>query len=144
MAVMTLLITFLLLVVPAAAGILLIVLSRRGGLGYPSCGASQYNLSAIVGAVDRCPECGALFVEAGIQPPRGKRKPVLLWSGIALLLLPLTCFGFFTYQASQSAIRARAMAVQAQQQAAAAAQNAPPPQQASDSEPGATPQAESE
>jgi len=75
------------------SAVLLIVFSRGKGKSYPSCGKCGYDVSGSVGSVTRCPECGLEFTEAGIIPPGGKRNPIMLLGGIALLVLALGCFG---------------------------------------------------
>lgn len=119
---------FLLLILPIAIGIALILTSRRGGLGFPACGACQYDLSGTVGSSERCPECGALYVKVGILPPHGPKKTIRMWTGIAMLAVPLTCFGLAVIPlisyTNQAAMRARAAAAQAQQAALAAQQQA--------------------
>jgi hypothetical protein len=92
----------------------------------PHCGRCNYNLT---GAVDkRCPECGALFIEAGVKlgRPAGRGVPrrslivavallgVLLAGGLASTLMYRT--------ASIQAARARQAAAVAQQQAQIARQ----------------------
>jgi hypothetical protein len=57
-----------------AGGTILLITSRRRGLGYPACGACHYNLSGTIGSGTRCPECGADIADAGIVPSRGRRS----------------------------------------------------------------------
>lgn len=75
------------LVVPISIGIFLVVTGRRrGGDSDPKCGHCGYNLT---GATEnRCPECGRLFIDAGVVTvhPRGSR--VRFWIGVALIVLP--------------------------------------------------------
>ncbi len=78
---------------PLAAGILLVGLSRRGGLGYPACGGCKYDLSGSIGVATRCPECGADFANVGIVPPKGRRNRIMVWTGVVLIVVPLTCVG---------------------------------------------------
>ena len=117
-----LLMLLVVVIMPLAVGILLIVWSRRGGLGFPACGACHYNLSATVGTSTRCPECGALFTEVGILPPKGTRRPLMLWLGIGVILIPVllfgTMFGLMAFRSS-AASAAQKQAIMAQQQAAA-------------------------
>lgn len=59
---------------------------RRRGSGSPRCGQCGYNLTGAPS--NRCPECGLLFIEAGvlIRSPGWRRR----WRvGIALLVVPL-------------------------------------------------------
>lgn len=124
---------FLTLIVPLVGGIALIIKSRGRGLGFPSCGGCQYNLTGTIGAASRCPECGAEFVNVGIVPPNSQRNRPLFWIGVSLLLVPSTCVGLtlvsaMTYgraQQSAAAAQQQSMAAQQlqQQQAAAATQS---------------------
>lgn len=88
---------------PLVAGILLVGLSRRGGLGYPACGGCKYDLSGSIGVATRCPECGEDFANVGIVPPKGRRNRIMVWTGVVLLIIPLTWLGvglasaFLTY-----------------------------------------------
>jgi hypothetical protein len=112
----------LFVVLPLIAGAWLIVASRKKGLGFPACGGCQYDLSGTIGAATRCPECGAEFAVVGILAPGGARNRKLLWSGIVVLMIPITCTGFLAlsrFAASQRAAQARVNAVVAQQQQAA-------------------------
>jgi len=84
---------FVLVIVPLLAGLALILSSRRGGLGFPACGSCHYNLTATAGRSTTCPECGADILQVGIIPPRGQRNGRLLWSGVGLIVLALTCVG---------------------------------------------------
>lgn len=109
---------------PVVAGIILIIASRGRGLGYPACGVCKYDLSATIGAASRCPECGAEFAQVGILPPRGRRKPLLLWAGILLLMAPSSCVGIGLLRFSQQRMSQARQATIAAQQAAAGAQAA--------------------
>ena len=111
-------IVILVLLIPLLLGALLIILARRGGKGYPACGKCGYDVGGSVGTVTRCPECGSPFTEAGILPPRGKRNPIMLTSGIVLVVLVLGCVGTALTTALYSTRKAE------QQRAAAAAQAA--------------------
>jgi len=125
-------IALLVILIPLAIGIALVVKSRGKGLGYPACGTCRYDLSASVGTTDRCPECGLLFVTAGIVPPHGQRQPALLWMGVALLALSLGCAGtgLFASVLSQRAMQRARAAAAAQQQSQAAQQASHQDQQA--------------
>ena len=74
-------------------GVVMIVASKGKGLGYPSCGACQYDLSGTIGSERRCPECGADFAAAGIVPPKGKRNGGVLAIGIVMIVMSVSCFG---------------------------------------------------
>lgn len=113
---MVMLLIAILVVIPAAAGVVLISRSRRGGAPYPTCGRCAYDLSGSIGATIRCPECGSAFAEVGIVPPRRQRKPAMLWSGVGLLVV--ACIFSVGTMGAIMAVRA---AERAQAQAAAAA-----------------------
>ncbi len=77
------------------AGIYLIATSRRNLGPGPRCGHCNYNLTG--STANRCPECGRLFIEAGIvtNPVTSLRKRRRI--GIVLIVLPLTVtLGFVT------------------------------------------------
>lgn len=131
---------FLLIVLTCiGVGIYLIVTARRAlGNGDPRCGSCGYNLTG--SASNRCPECGVLFIEAGIVMQAVRTSRVRLWVGVGLLVgvVPLFCLGTGAVmtlrqveqarRAEAVAMQARAAAMQAQQQAQraqaqAAAQN---------------------
>lgn len=128
-------IVFLLIVLTCiGVGIYLIVTSRRavGGNG-PQCGSCGYNLTG--SASNRCPECGVLFIEAGVVMQVARSSRVRLWVGVGLLVgvVPLFCLGtgaLLTFRQPQAARQAQAAAMQARQQAQqaqaqAAGQNQP-------------------
>jgi hypothetical protein len=101
--------------VPLVAGAVVMILGLRRGPTTARCGRCRYDVSASVGGgSDRCPECGALFVEAGIIPPR-RRRPALVVIGAAMLLLALLSALTFASVATsqQAAERARAVQVEA-------------------------------
>ncbi len=108
----------LILVAALAGGVLLIVFSRRRGPDHPACGKCGYNVRASIGSGTRCPECGADFGQAGITPPRGKRKPFMIAAGLVLIVLAVGCFG-------SSLAFQRATIAQSQAARNAAAQKAP-------------------
>ena len=68
-------------------GIHLIATSRRSIGPGPHCGYCSYNLTG--STANRCPECGRLFIEAGIvtSPALSLRKRRLI--GIVLIVTPL-------------------------------------------------------
>ncbi len=114
MSIAGILLIALFIVVPAGVGVMLIWGSRRRGAPYPTCGKCAYDLSGTIGAATRCPECGSEFAEVGIVPPRGRRKPTLLWSGVGLVAVALT-FGTMIMMSVFMAVRAaRAAAFQQQ------------------------------
>lgn len=112
--------------VPLVAGGLLIAYSRKRGEKYPSCGGCGYDVTGTVGAATRCPECGQHFVAVGIVPPGGRRNKVMMWIGVAVLFIPVTCVGFgmvlSVFSAQRMAASQKQAAVLAQQQALAAQQ----------------------
>jgi len=113
------------LIVPLIGGIALIIKSRSKGLGFPSCGACQYDLTGTIGTAARCPECGAEFIKVGIVPPTSQRSRSLFWVGVSLLAVPLTCVGLTLAMAlvrGYQATSARQAATMAQQQSLAAQQ----------------------
>jgi hypothetical protein len=96
----------------------------------PRCGNCGYNLTGAPS--NRCPECGMLFIEAGIVTAQQAEPPPRRATGTMLLLaVGLTLFavlGVIFMEVSTSAARARAVAAQqaaaAQRQAQATAQRA--------------------
>ena len=82
-------------VVCLIVGIYLIAPSRRTVAG-PRCGHCNYNLTG--STANRCPECGRLFIEAGVvtNPVASLRKRRLI--GIVLIVAPLipVTLGFAT------------------------------------------------
>ena len=105
-------------VVCVVVGIYLIVTSRRSVGSGPRCGHCQYNLTG--STANRCPECGRLFIEAGIvtNPAASLRKRRRI--GILLIVLPLVpvTLGFATTMfyreraARQAVAKAKAEAAQ--------------------------------
>jgi predicted RNA-binding Zn-ribbon protein involved in translation (DUF1610 family) len=130
--------TLIWLVLPLIVGALvggLIVLAagrarpRRRASDVPQCGACGYNLTGA--PANRCPECGALFIEAGVtflDPQRGsrlRRRRLLL--GLTAFVIFAGAIGFFValrQVAVQRALAARQAALQAQAAALARAQAA--------------------
>lgn len=108
----------LLLVGSLAAGIYLIRSSRkRAAAGGPACGHCGYNLTGAPG--NRCPECGRLFIEAGVLAARTtgsrpRRTIGILACVTALVLLTVLFLG--NTLAHRAAV-ARQAAVAAQQAA---------------------------
>lgn len=90
----TLFMLFVPMFIMLLAGAALIAMWRFSkSRSYPACGSCGYDLSASVGAVTRCPECGAEFKDVGIRPPGESRNKAMLITGLVLVLIPLTCFG---------------------------------------------------
>jgi hypothetical protein len=83
--------SLLVFLAPLVIGLVLIIVSKRGRLGYAACGGCGYDLSGNIGETDRCPECGAHFKEVGITPPRRSNRPVALGAGIALTAVGASC-----------------------------------------------------
>ena len=104
---------FVVLLVLVGGGVSLIVLARRGPR-YASCGNCGYDVSRSVGAVERCPECGADFIEVGIRPPRARRMRPLIALAFALFAVGLGVLGMMSFQAMVA--RERAAVAQAQLQ----------------------------
>jgi hypothetical protein len=87
--------------------------SSRASSG-PRCGNCGYNLTAATS--NRCPECGLLFIEAGVIVPhrRGRRRvAVYVLLGAALVLLPLLLLTTITLYARARAAAERAAAERA-------------------------------
>ena len=100
------------------AGVYLILTSRRTVGAGPRCGHCQYNLTG--STANRCPECGRLFIDAGIvtNPVTSLRKRRRI--GILLIVLPLvpvtlvfaTTMFYQERAARQAAAREKAKAAQ--------------------------------
>ncbi len=91
----------------------------------PHCGHCQYNLTGIED--NRCPECGWLFIEAGVkivgERNRGRREHI--WLAVILggfLLVGISVSYAMMARARMQAAVARQKAVTARQQALAAQQ----------------------
>ena len=86
----------------------------------PHCGHCQYNLTGIED--NRCPECGLLFIEAGVkivgEGSRDRRKQLWLAALFGLFLLAGISVSYALM------VRSRMQAATAQQQAAVARQRA--------------------
>lgn len=131
MAVLPLLILLGVLVALAAAVILVAASRRRTSGTGPRCGNCGYNLTGAPS--NRCPECGQLFIEAGVitEPPRPLRSRrltrvlVLLFVVFTGLAVLGTARATMQARAARArAVAARQAAVQAQLQARAAQQTA--------------------
>lgn len=115
-----------------AVVVMVIVMSRRRAeTAVPRCGSCGYNLTGAPS--NRCPECGKLFIEAGVitrqptlSPSRGViRVLVLILVGFTVLaVLGTMAMGWRARAARTRAITARQAALQAQMQAQAVAQQA--------------------
>ncbi|GMU82570.1 MAG: hypothetical protein AMXMBFR47_24410 [Planctomycetota bacterium] len=94
----------------------------------PRCGHCGYNLTGAPG--NRCPECGWLFIDAGVIVRSDRRRSPWRSVVVRLALVVLvgiagvSYFGIRAAQARASAEAARAMATRAFLQQSLAAQNA--------------------
>ena len=119
---------FLVLLAAVIVAVAMAVRLRSKSPNHPACGRCGYDVTATVGHSDRCPECGALFIEVGIVPPAGPTaerratsKVVVVVLVVATLLSSILALGgIFAARASVASARAQALA--AQQRAAAQAQ----------------------
>lgn len=117
----------------AVAGAVLLFRARRMvvGSGPPVCGQCGYNLTG--SESNRCPECGKLFIEAGIYrgtlPAHESARRRLGWAFISLPLLLFILLSGGLLIALASARAARLQAQVAAAQAATAAQQAQAQQQ---------------
>lgn len=131
------------------AGIIVIVVSRRRvEATVPRCGNCGYNLTGAPS--NRCPECGMLFIEAGVitrqprpSPSRGViRVVMLILVGFTVLaVLGTIAMGMQARAARARAVAARQAALQSQAQAAAqqATTTAPAPEDRPATQPPETP-----
>lgn len=90
----------------------------------PRCGHCQYNLTGI--EENRCPECGLLFIEAGVNLKDERRwstRKVVPFAAFVfvIIFIGFSISYFFMSRARLQAAVARQQAVATQQQAAAAA-----------------------
>lgn len=106
------------LLVGVVAGVVVLIKGRRRGREGtdPSCGRCGYNLTG--SESNRCPECGTLFIEAGVTlgNTSPKRPRWVLVSLLVLLILFVGVIGASVIW--RAASQARAQAVRAQFQAA--------------------------
>lgn len=77
---------------------------------FPSCGACGYNFTG--SAENRCPECGKLFIEAGILLAKPKRRTISILIALAILI-PIGSLAYSVHAFKSAAV--------ARQQAALAA-----------------------
>lgn len=111
------------------AGVIVATLSRAAS-GGPRCGNCRYDLTGAVS--NRCPECGKLFIEAGVVTPRGsetvRRRRALLISAagvacaMALVLVTVALFATRAAHEARRAATAQALAAQREAEVAAVAQ----------------------
>ncbi len=100
-----------------AVGIYLIVSSRARGGSSPRCGHCQYNLTG--SESNRCPECGRLFIEAGVVKQRRAVSRPRFWIGVAVLCIAsfFVVGGLLSSMLYVRARTAQAQAIAAQQAA---------------------------
>jgi len=115
----------------AVAVVVIMVSRRRADTNLPRCGNCGYNLTGAPS--NRCPECGELFIEAGVitRPPRPAPSRRVIW-GLVLVLVGFAALGVLgmlamswrARAARTQAIAAQQAAIRAQMQAQAATQQA--------------------
>ena len=100
-----------------AVGIYLIVSSRARGGSSPRCGHCQYNLTG--SESNRCPECGRLFIEAGVVKQQRAVSRPRFWIGVAVLCIAsfFVVGGFLSSMLYVRARTAQTRAITAQQAA---------------------------
>ncbi len=111
------LIVLFLIVLLVALGIFLMVSSRGRGGSSPRCGHCQYNLRG--SESNRCPECGRLFIEAGVVTQRRAVSRPRFWIGVAVLCIAsfFVVGGLLSSMLSVRARTAQTRAITAQQAA---------------------------
>jgi hypothetical protein len=80
----------------AVAAVLVVVKSRRQAEAGPHCGNCGYNLTGSTS--NRCPECGELFIDAGVikqEPPRSRRTVTIALTTALLVLLAMLLVGYY-------------------------------------------------
>ena len=81
------------------------------GIAGPRCGKCEYDLTA--SQSNRCPECGSLFIDAGVlvplPPPRLRKFRMLGAITVIAMLVLLLLAGLSTTLAIQQVRRARAL-----------------------------------
>ena len=115
----------------AVAVVVMVASRRKADTNLPRCGNCGYNLTGAPS--NRCPECGRLFIEAGVvvKQPRPVASRRVIW-GLMLVLVGFAVLGVLgtiamnqrTRAARAQAIAAQQAAIQARLQAQAAAQQA--------------------
>ena len=110
MSILALSILVVLLLVGVVVALLAIRKTLPTGEPDPTCGRCGYNLTGSVS--NRCPECGALFIEAGVilGTPSPRRAP---WVLVSLVVLSMLFVGGIGLSVSHTAAR-RAQAQPAQ------------------------------
>lgn len=97
-------------------GVYLIRTSHRRVGSEPTCGQCGYNLTG--SESNRCPECGMLFIDAGVIKGRTVGTRRRLWTGITLILVPAVLLvGTGISVSMMAASRAQMQAIQAQRAA---------------------------
>lgn len=117
------------LLVCIATGLVVLAVSRRRvEAALPRCGNCGYNLTG--SPSNRCPECGMLFIDAGVitrepTPPPSRhmiRVVLLLLVGFTMLgVLGMVAMGWRARAARTQAVTARQAAIQAGRQATSTA-----------------------
>jgi|GEM_PF-7062181 len=140
--VLTLLLVIVFVVACMGVGVYLMMTARRlRPNSGPRCGGCGYNLTG--STTNRCPECGALFIEAGIITESRVQSRARFWIGLLLVLLPMLPIGFSLATAllanRQRAAAARAIAARQQARAISALRSAQNATSASASRPASRP-----
>src|SRR5262245_20399657 len=118
------------LITAILAGFMIVLMRSRADSAGPRCGNCSYDLTGSTS--NRCPECGKLFIEAGVVVALGsasarRRRVLLIGTAAAIGAILLALVGVATlatraaYEARQAAV-AQAMVARQQAEAAAVAQ----------------------
>lgn len=96
----------------SAVVVVVAVLSRPASTDGPYCGHCRYDLTGCPS--NRCPECGRLFIDAGVVLPKRRRFPWLVVGGaIGVLMIALLIGAIGLMAARRAAMDAqRAAAIQ--------------------------------